>query len=142
MAEVKTRPTRVSPMKFLDQVENERRRKDGHELLALMKEITGEPAKMWGPSIIGFGQYHYRYASGHEGDSMIAGFSPRKQSLVLYLGPALGNEKLMARLGKHTKGKGCLYINRLDDVDRTVLRKLIETSVARMRKIARSAPPA
>jgi hypothetical protein len=134
MAENKTKPTKVSPNAFLKTVENEQRRKDGKELMALMKDITGEPPKMWGPSIIGFGEYHYKYDSGHEGDIMIVGFSPRKQSLVLYIGGALQNEKLMARLGKHKAGKGCLYVNKLDDIDRGVLRKLIEQSVADTRK--------
>ncbi len=135
MAEIKTRQTDVDPAKFIDKVENEQRRKDGHELVALMKKVTGKPAKMWGPSIIGFDQYHYKYASGHEGDMPITGFSPRKQSLVLYLGPGLEDRKLMSKLGKHKAGKGCLYINKLDDVDRNVLRELVTKSVEEMRKL-------
>lgn len=134
VAENKTKPTKVSPVAFLKSVENEQRRKDGNELMQIMKAITGEPAKMWGPSIVGFGQYHYKYASGHEGDTMIAGFSPRKQSLVLYLGTALDNKRLIAKLGKHKRGVGCLYINKLDDVDRDVLRELITASVKATRK--------
>jgi hypothetical protein len=99
-----------------------------------MEAITGEPPKMWGPSIIGFGKYHYKYESGHEGDTMIVGFSPRKQNLVLYLGSVLDNKRLMAKLGKHKRGKGCLYVNKLDDIDRDVLRELIATSVKATRK--------
>jgi hypothetical protein len=135
MAEIKTKQTEVSPASFIDQVENEQRRKDGHELVALMKKITGKPAKMWGPSIVGFDKYHYKYASGHEGDMPITGFSPRKQSLVLYLGPGLEDKKLLSKLGKHKVGKGCLYINKLDDVDRNLLRELVTKSVEKMRQL-------
>jgi hypothetical protein len=132
MAENKTRPTIVSPTAFIQQVD-ERRRKDCQELVTLMRDITGHPPKMWGASIVGFGQYHYKYASGREGDSLLTGFSPRKQDLVLYLGPGIENEDMMAKLGKHKAGKGCLYLRKLDDVDRKVLRALIEESVAMMR---------
>jgi hypothetical protein len=134
MAEIKTKPTDVSPVAFIDQVENEQKRKDSHELVGLMKKVTGKPAKMWGPSIVGFGQYHYKYESGHEGDMPLTGFSPRKQSLVLYLGPGLEDKKLMSKLGKHKVGKGCLYINKLDDVDRDLLKELVTKSVREMRK--------
>jgi hypothetical protein len=129
----KTKVTEVDPRKFIDKVESDVKRKDGHELLALMQDITGAPPKMWGPSIIGFGTYHYAYASGHEGDTCLTGFSPRSGALVIYLGPGIENDKLMAKLGKHKRGKGCLYINKLDDVDRGVLRRLIEHSVAQLR---------
>jgi hypothetical protein len=135
LAEIKTKQTTVNPAAFIDKVDNEQRRKDGHELLSLMKKVTGKPPKMWGPSIVGFDQYHYRYASGHEGDMPITGFSPRKQSLVLYLGPGLEDKKLMSKLGKHKVGKGCLYINKLDDVDRDVLLELVTSSVEKMRKL-------
>jgi len=135
MAEIKTKPTEVSPAAFIDKVDNEQRRKDGHELVALMKKVTGKPAKMWGPSIVGFDQYHYKYATGHEGDMCLTGFSPRKQSLVLYLGPGLEDKKLLSKLGKHKVGKGCLYINKLDDVDRELLRELVTKSVEKMRKL-------
>jgi len=131
----KTKATEVDPLKFIDKVANERKRKDSHELVALMQDITGEPAKMWGSSIVGFGSYHYRYASGHEGEICIAGFSPRATALVIYLGPALQNKQLVARLGKHKRGVGCLYIKQLDDIDRGVLRKLIEHSIAEIRKL-------
>jgi len=133
MAENKTKVTKISPAAFIKQVD-ERRRKDCQELAALMRDVTGEPPKMWGSSIVGFGQYHYKYDSGREGDILLTGFSPRKQNLVLYLGPGIENKQLMARLGKHKAGKGCLYLNKLDDVDRTVLRTLVEESVAIMRK--------
>jgi Domain of unknown function (DU1801) len=135
MAEIKTKQTEVNPAAFIDKVENEQRRKDGHELASLMKQVTGKPAKMWGPSIVGFDQYHYKYASGHQGDMPITGFSPRKQSLVLYLGPGLEDKTLLSKLGKHKVGKGCLYINKLDDVDRDLLRELVIKSVEKMRKL-------
>ena len=133
MAEIKTRPTKVSPRTFINQVDNEQKRKDCRELLVLMQDITGHPPKMWGTSIVGFDQYHYEYASGREGDILLTGFSPRKQDLVLYLGPGLENKGLMAKLGKHKSGKGCLYLKTLDDVDRGVLRELISTSVHALR---------
>jgi hypothetical protein len=134
MAENKTKPTTVSPMAYLATIDNAQRQKDGKELLKLMKEVTGESPTMWGSSIIGFGKYRYRYDSGREGENMITGFSPRKQNLVLYLGPGLQNESLTRKLGKHKVGKGCLYINKLDDVDRGALRDLIEESVNEMKK--------
>ena len=129
----KTKVTEVDPRKFIGKVKSDVKRKDGHELVAMMQDITGAPPKMWGPSIIGFGSYHYAYASGHEGDTCLTGFSPRSGALVIYLGLGLENDQLMAKLGKHKRGKGCLYINKLDDVDRGVLRKLIEYSVAQLR---------
>jgi hypothetical protein len=134
MAELKTKPTSVSPRTFISQVESEQRRKDCRELAALMKDITGHPPKMWGPSIVGFDRCRYKYASGREGEMLLTGFSPRKQDLVLYLGPGLENASLMERLGKHKRGKGCLYLKKLDDIDRSVLRELITASVNAMRK--------
>ena len=131
---MKTVATAVDPIAFIDKVKNEVKRKDSHELVAMMSDITGAPPKMWGPSIVGFGTYHYVYASGREGEICATGFSPRAGTLVVYLGWGLENEKLMAKLGKHKHGKGCLYINKLDDVDRGILRKLIEYSVAELRK--------
>ena len=125
MAENKTRPTKVSPKEFIESVTGDQRRKDGLALLKLYREITGEPAKMWGPSIVGFGKTTYRLASGREEEICLAGFSPRKSSLVLYIGSALNDKELMAKLGKHKTGKGCLYINKLDDVDPKVLRQVI-----------------
>jgi hypothetical protein len=131
---MKTVATTVDPRKFIDKVKNEVKRQDSHELATLMQDITGEPPKMWGASIVGFGTRHYKYASGHEGVICLTGFSPRSRALVVYLGPGIDNEKLMTKLGKHTQGKGCLYINKLADVDRKVLRKLIEYSVKALRK--------
>jgi len=130
----KTVATSVDPRAFIDKVKSEVKRKDSHELVAMMQDITGAPPKMWGPSIVGFGSYHYVYESGREGDICLAGFSPRAGALVVYLGPGIENDKLMAKLGKHKRGKGCLYINKLDDVDRGILRKLIEHSITELRK--------
>jgi hypothetical protein len=100
----------------------------------MMREITGEPPRMWGPTIVGFGSVHYRYDSGREGDICLTGFSPRTAAIVVYLGADLDNGALLAKLGKHKTGKGCLYVNKLDDVDRGILRKLIEHSVRETRK--------
>jgi hypothetical protein len=130
----KTRPTAVDPIEFIDRVASAVKRRDAHELVAMMRSVTGEPPRMWGPSIVGFGTVHYRYESGREGDICLAGFSPRAGALVVYLGPGIDNAALMAKLGKHKAGKGCLYINKLDDVDRGVLRQLIEYSVRETRK--------
>jgi hypothetical protein len=130
MAELKTRPNYESVEVFLDSIPDDRRRQDGRAILKLMKEITGEEPQMWGSSIVGFGNYHYRYASGREGDWFKTGFSPRKQSLTLYIMSGFeGHEDLLARLGRHKTGKGCLYVNRLEDVDQEVLRELIRRSI-------------
>jgi hypothetical protein len=134
MAENKTKATTVDPHAFINQVEDEQKRKDSKELVRLMSEVTGKPPKMWGPTIVGFGKYRYKYDSGREGEICLTGFSPRKPSLVLYLGPGLEDKDLMSRLGKHKTGKSCLYIKKLDDIDRTVLKKLVVQSVAEMRK--------
>jgi hypothetical protein len=131
---MKTVPRRADPLAFIAKVKSEGKRKDSLELAAMMQDITGEPPKMWGASIVGFGTYHYVYASGREGEICLTGFSPRSGAIVVYLGPGIDNDKLMAKLGKHKHGKGCLYINKLDDVDRKVLRKLIEHSIATLRK--------
>jgi Domain of unknown function (DU1801) len=129
------RPAEASVAGFLARVPDEQRREDARRLCAMMQEITGEPAVMWGTSIIGFGSYHYRYASGHEGDSALASFAPRRQHLVIYLvGEFTGrHQSVLARLGPHKTGKGCLYVKRLDDVDHDALRELIDRSV-RVRK--------
>jgi hypothetical protein len=134
MAENKTKVTVIDPRDFIAQVGDDQKRKDSEELVRLMSKITGKPAKMWGATIVGFGTYHYKYDSGREGDTCLTGFSPRKPNLVLYLGPGLEDKELMSRLGKHEAGKGCLYIKKLDDVDRGVLKELIARSVAEMRK--------
>ena len=137
MAENKTKATTVDPLQFIAKVKSETKRKDSLDLVAMMQDITGEPPRMWGPTIVGFGSYHYVYDSGREGDICLTGFSPRSGSLVVYLGPGIDNDKLMGKLGKHKAGKGCLYVNKLDDVDRNVLRKLVEHSVKTLRKRAR-----
>jgi Domain of unknown function (DU1801) len=128
MAENKTQPTVMAVEEFLASVEHPGRRADGFELLELMHGVTGQDAVMWGPSIVGFGRYHYRYESGREGDSAAVGFSPRKANLALYgltYGPDAG--RLLAALGKHRTGAACLYISRLQDVDRAVLAELVRT---------------
>lgn len=127
MAETKTRPTGASVDGFIDAVENPARREDARAVRAMMERITGETPRMWGPSIIGFGSYRYRYESGREGTACRLGFSPRKANLVLYvLTEEGGEEDLLARLGKHKTGKCCLYVNRIADVDMAVLEALTE----------------
>ena len=125
MAEIKTRPTDMSVDAFLDGVRHPVRRADGRAVRALMERVTGEPATMWGPSIVGFGSYHYRYASGHEGDMCRIGFSPRSANLVLYVGGFTEYESLLAGLGKHKGSKACLYLNKLADVDPAVLEEIV-----------------
>lgn len=133
MAELKTQKNDGSVEAFLNSVENERKRSDSFEILRLMAEVTGEEAMMWGTSIVGFGSYHYKYASGREGDFFVTGFSPRKQNLTLYIMGGFDDyEALLAQLGKHKIGKACLYINKLADVDMAVLRELVRRSVAHM----------
>jgi hypothetical protein len=134
VAENKTKVTDVHPRDFIRTVDSDEKRKDSEELVKLMSELTGQPPRMWGPSIIGFGKSRYEYESGRKGEICLTGFSPRKPSLVLYLGPGLEDEKLMSRLGKYKTGKGCLYIKKLADVDRAVLKQLIAKSIAEMRK--------
>lgn len=131
MAENKTHATDQQPEAFLATIEDENRRADAFELLALMREVTGEAAAMWGPAIIGFGQYHYRYASGREGDTFLVGFSPRKASLTVYVAGYLEQyQDILRRLGKHRTGKGCLYITRLSDVSRDSLADLLRSAIA------------
>jgi hypothetical protein len=125
MAENNTRPTDVSVDAFLETVAHPVRRSDGHSLREMMERLTGEPATMWGPSIVGFGSCHYRYASGREGDMPRVAFSPRSANLVLYVGGFPGYEALLARLGKHKSSKACLYLNKLADVDRAVLEEIV-----------------
>lgn len=124
MPEIKTKPTDLSVDAFLEGVGHAVRRADGKTLRAMMERITGEPAVMWGPSIVGFGSYHYRYASGHGADMCRVGFSPRSANLVLYVGGFPAYEELLAKLGKHKRSKACLYINRLNDVDSAVLEEI------------------
>jgi hypothetical protein len=135
MATQKTRETAASVEEFLNGIENRTRREDGLAMLELMREVTGEQARMWGSSIVGFGSYHYVYESGREGDAMLTGFSPRKQNLAIYVMPGFSAyDSLLDKLGKHKTGKSCLYINKLADVDLKVLRTLLRRSVQVMRK--------
>ncbi len=128
MAENKTQPTDVSVEDFLASVEHPQRRKDGLELLDMMRRATGQEAVMWGPTIVGFGSYHYKYSSGREGDAAAVGFSPRKANLVLYgLTDGPDADRLLPKLGKHKTSTACLYINKLGDVDRDVLAEMIRS---------------
>jgi hypothetical protein len=140
MAETKTKPTEVDAEAFLAAVPDPQRRADGQAVSAMMERITGYKPVLWGPSIVGFGSYHYRYDSGHEGDAPRLGFSPRAKELVLYvLADFPECEPLLARLGKHKVGKSCLYIKKLTDVDMAVLEQLVAASLAHMdRKFARA----
>ena len=135
MTELKTKPTNKSVEQFLKKVENPTKREDSFKILELMKEITQEKPVMWGDSIVGFGSYRYKYASGREGDWPLVGFSPRKQNLTLYIMAGFERyEKLLENLGKFKTGKSCLYINKLQDVDTKVLKELILESVEHMKK--------
>ena len=133
MAEPKTQPTDQDVHDFLDNIEDETRRRDCYDVLDMMREATGVEPAMWGTSIIGFGKYRYKYSSGHEGEWPIIGFSPRKNDLTLYLIPGFEEfTDLLSKLGKHKTGKSCLYLKRLEQVDRDVLKELIEESVEAM----------
>lgn len=132
-----TLTTKVDPRDFIAAVENDQRRADALAALALFEHVTGLKPQMWGPTIIGFGRYHYKYESGREGDFMLTGFSPRKANLVFYIMPGYSDEARqdkLARLGKHKLGKACLYINKLSDVDEDVLAEIIADGVAEMRE--------
>lgn len=134
MAENKTQLNDASVEAFLHAVEPEQKRNDALAILQLMQEVTGEVPKMWGTSIVGFGTYHYKYESGREGDSLIVGFSPRKQNLTLYIMPGFKHyEDLLSRLGKHSTGKACLYVNKLKEINLDVLRELVAKSVDHMK---------
>ena len=138
MSENKTQPTAQSVDEFIAAVENTRRRDDAIALNTLFQDITGWAPTMWGPSLIGYGQYHYKYETGREGDMLATGFSPRKANLSLYIMPGYQDyTALLARLGKHKTGKACLYINKLADIDIDVLRELIETG---LRDLAKTYP--
>lgn len=129
----KTQESDSNVAAFLESVENPKRRADAEAVLALMTRLTGWPAKMWGKSIIGFGKYHYKYESGREGDFMRVGFSPRKANLVIYILPGYTDYSgILARIGKYKKGKSCLYINKLADIELDVLEELIVAGVADM----------
>lgn len=126
MAENKTKATEQSVEQFLHTVDNQQKRDDCFELVQLMEDVTGEKATMWGSSIVGFGSYHYKYASGREGDMMLTGFAPRKSALTLYImGGFERYDELMSQLGKHKTGKSCLYVKKLSDIDTDVLRELV-----------------
>jgi hypothetical protein len=128
MAELKTKQTDESVTKFLNAVADETKRKDCYEIIEMMKQVTGFQPKMWGTAIIGFGSYHYKYESGHEGDSCLIGFSPRKQNIALYVASSASEvQNLLSNLGKHKTGKGCLYINKVSDVNVDVLKKIFIT---------------
>lgn len=138
MAEQKTKPHTGDVDEFIAQIEDDAKRADAHALVALMGDVSGEPPVLWG-SMVGFGHYHYKYPTGHEGDSFLVGFSPRKAEFSIYL---MGTyfpeenerrEALLARLGKHRMGKACLYVKKLEHIDLDVLRELSEISVARLR---------
>jgi len=128
-ADLKTKPTALSVTGFINGVENDARKRDAKTLLAMMKKITGEKPKMWGPTIVGFGEYHYKYESGREGDMLNVGFSPRNANMVLYvMGSIPEDDPLRKKLGKYKTGKSCLYVNKLEDVDASVLEKIIKKS--------------
>ena len=134
MADNKTKPTELSVAAFLQSISDQAQRADAMELVKLMQSATDEKPKMWGGSIIGFGSYHYTYDSGRQGDMPIVGFSPRKAAIVLYgLRSASDAEEMLANLGKHTTGKGCVYVKKLADVDHTVLKSMIVKAVAATR---------
>ena len=137
MAEIKTKPTDVSVDAVLDEVRHPVRRADGKALRAVMERVTGEPAVMWGPSMVGFGTYHYRYDSGHEADMCRVAFSPRSANLVLYVGGFPEYEALLANLGKHKRSKACLYINKLAEVDGEVLDEIVRRTYAATEDAAR-----
>lgn len=128
--EAKTLPTDASVEAFIDSVDHPGRREDAHKVLALLAKATGHPPVMWGPSIIGFGRYRYTYDSGHSGEAPLVGFSPRKANLVLYMAAYdEARDDFLARLGKHKSGKGCIYLNRLADVDAGVIAEMARWSM-------------
>jgi len=129
--EQKTKEHDGSVIEFIETVDHPKKKEDAYKLLDLFTETTGYEAKMWGPSMIGFGSYHYKYATGHEGDAFLVGFSPRKAKISLYVatGDPARDEPLLKKFGKHTSGKSCVYINKLDDVDVEVLKALIKQSM-------------
>lgn len=137
MAAQKTKPSLTSVEEFVKAIDDPKRREDCLTLVALMKEITGSEPKMWGSSIVGFGDFHYRYESGHEGDTFVLGFSPRRDATTLYLGPGIERfRETLDQLGKFKTGKGCLYIRKLEDVDGSVLSKLLKQAATHLPKAA------
>lgn len=130
MSEPKMKENGNSVIEFIESVESEKKKADAYQLVETFEEVTGYKAKMWGTSIIGFGSYHYRYASGHEGDAPLAGFSPRKAKISLYLAyESEEREKMLENFGKYTKSKACIYVNKLADIDTQVLKELIKYTV-------------
>jgi len=130
MYEQKIKEGEQSVIDFIESIESNSKKEDAYQLLQLFEETTRFPAKMWGPSIIGFGSYHYKYPSGHEGDAALVAFSPRKAKISLYFAAYdAEREDMLARLGKHTSGAGCVYINKLKDVDIDVIKELILRSI-------------
>lgn len=135
MAELKTKRNKGNVEAFINGVHDEKKRQDSFKILELMKKVTGNEPEMWGDSIVGFGSYHYKYESGREGDWFVTGFSPRKQSLTLYIMSGFDEyNQLLSKLGKHTTGKACLYIKKIDDVNMDVLEELVKKSVEHMGK--------
>ncbi len=134
MAKQKTKPTEITVESFLDKLASESVRDDCNTLIKVMKKITKSEPKMWGPSIVGFGQYHYKYESGHEGVMCIAGFSPRKPAITVYLMSMSDQPDLMEKLGKYKVSKACLYVKKLEDIDIKILEKLIANSVSYVKK--------
>lgn len=135
---LKTQKNKASVNDFLAQVPDERRKKDARAVSALMEEVTGEKPAMWGASIVGFGSYHYKYDSGQEGDWPLVGFSPRKDSLTLYIMPGFADyTELLGKLGKHKTGRSCLYIKSLDDVHLPTLKTIVKQSVKHMKQIVK-----
>jgi hypothetical protein len=135
MAELKTQENDASVDDYLNSVEDEKKRAASFQIKELMEAVTGEEARMWGDSIVGFGHYRYQYASGREGEWMLTGFAPRKRNLTLYIMSGFDEyDDLLAKLGKHSTGKSCLYINKLEDVDLDVLRDLVDKSVQHMKE--------
>ncbi|WP_264554062.1 DUF1801 domain-containing protein [Flavobacterium sp. N2038] len=136
MAKNKTTETENSVVDFINLVPDEVKRNDAFELIKMMQQQTGFEPKMWGPSIIGFGSYHYKYESGHEGDAPLAAFSPRKAAITLYFSlSAEDREELIAKLGKHKPSKGCIYIKKLADIDLEILKKMVLLSVKNLNKL-------
>lgn len=136
MYELKTKETDQSVIEFIEKVDSPKKREDAYQLLDIFTEVTGYEAKMWGPSIIGFGKYHYQYKSGHEGYAALTGFSPRKTKISLYLAPDNpARETLLLKFGKHTTGKACVYINKLADIDVEILKLLIQHTVSYLQSI-------
>ncbi|MEG2102381.1 MAG: DUF1801 domain-containing protein [Flavobacterium sp.] len=135
MAKNKTTETQSSVTDFINTVEDEAKRNDAFELIKIMRQITGFEPKMWGPSIIGFGSYHYKYASGHEGDAPLAAFSPRKSATTIYFFSSENTEKELAKLGKHKSSKACIYIKKLTDIDLEILKNVILISIKEVQNL-------